>query len=300
MNNKGSEQSDSDGNPKTTPSETVIDEHQKNGHHGHPQHDHPRNTFHFTAKRLWQWVVRIYRRTIWDLSRTPIHQKIEIGLAGLVAAATIFYVVLTYGTLTTIKNSSESASRQTDKLIQAANIQACAAQKIANASDRSAAAAENFSSSADEINQNTKLDVEEFKRSSQQTVAASAQQFQTQLELMRQQFAAFEDSQAGRFVIEDFAETPTDDENFRKVQFRLVNRGNSVISRIGIMSEGSSSPRPDFQSVKLFMNRPTYPNPIGFDLGPGKDKLMEFQVGRRVSTTLRHMLTEFSEFFHVT
>ena len=64
---------------------------------------------------------------------------------------------LQYGVYRQQKKIMESSGQQTQKLIDAANIQACAAQKIAGASDRNAAAAESFSGSATSINKQTQI-----------------------------------------------------------------------------------------------------------------------------------------------
>lgn len=60
--------------------------------------------------------------------------------------------------------NNASTSEQVDKIIGAANTQACAAKRIAAASDRNANAAERFSKSAYGINTQTQTAVTEFHR----------------------------------------------------------------------------------------------------------------------------------------
>lgn len=67
----------------------------------------------------------------------------------IIAVTTGLYVLVSILTWLTVSRSSEQTSKQVGDLIRAANIQACAAQKIADASERNAAAAEKFALSAD-------------------------------------------------------------------------------------------------------------------------------------------------------
>ena len=89
-----------------------------------------------------------------------------IVLTAIIAAATIGNVWVYY-------RESEGAGKQTDKLITAANTQACAASKNAGAADK-------FALSADGINKQTKLAVDQFRRlanDTETTIRNSQQSF---------------------------------------------------------------------------------------------------------------------------
>lgn len=71
----------------------------------------------------------------------PLPERIMAYFTGVVAICAVIQIFILIG-----------GSGQTDKLIRAANIQACAAKQIVAASQRNATAAENFSKSAASIN----------------------------------------------------------------------------------------------------------------------------------------------------
>ena len=85
-----------------------------------------------------------WRRIRVDWRRSKLHDKI-VAIAALIAVAIAGGQLVVYVQMKRIMNSS---SGQTDQLIKAAKIQACSAQKIADASNRNAAAAESFSAGA--------------------------------------------------------------------------------------------------------------------------------------------------------
>ena len=72
--------------------------------------------------------------------------------------------LLQWGVYRQQKRIMESSGQQTQQLIDAANIQACAAKQIADAAGRSTAAAESFSTSAGQIRADTAHAVDELKR----------------------------------------------------------------------------------------------------------------------------------------
>jgi hypothetical protein len=108
--------------------------------------------------RMWRqftnWWTDPYRRR----GNFPEHLTVVVSV---VIAVIAFFQ---WGVYRQQKRIMEGAGAQTQKLIDAANIQACAAQKIADASDRNADAAESFSKSAEAINNQTGLAVDKFDR----------------------------------------------------------------------------------------------------------------------------------------
>jgi len=95
-----------------------------------------------------------------------------------IAAATVVSAISTFFTMVIyfqIRGIMESSSGQTDKLIQAANTQAIAAQNISTASDRNAVAAEQFSRSADQIREQTEKAVRELNRAAKDSENAITQ-----------------------------------------------------------------------------------------------------------------------------
>lgn len=109
--------------------------------------------------RLFIRIWRIYRKRQQRVSPPNVAAKITVFLILVTAAiggvqARIYYQQ---------KKITESSGQQTQRLIDAANIQACAAQKIADASDRSAAAAKSFSLSAEGIETKTGEAVTQFQ-----------------------------------------------------------------------------------------------------------------------------------------
>jgi hypothetical protein len=80
----------------------------------------------------------------------------------------------------------KSSSQQTADLIKAANIQACAAQKIADASDRNATAAASFATSADGIKKQTEAAVIQFQHLAEGTTKVAKTASQTLTDSRRQ------------------------------------------------------------------------------------------------------------------
>jgi hypothetical protein len=121
-----------------------------------------------------------HKQSYWQrFRRLKIDNQI-IAISNVILAATTgVYVVVSILTWITISTNSDTSSKQTKKLIDAANIQACAAS-------RSAAAAEQFSRAADEINANTKIAVQDFAilaKSSEKSIKASQDSAQRALDV---------------------------------------------------------------------------------------------------------------------
>jgi hypothetical protein len=92
--------------------------------------------------------------TIWQRwKQTALHNKALVLSSVIMAFGTLFYSVAAIVQLCMFDRSSEQAAQQTAKLIDAANINAHAAEQIAAASKRNATAAESFATSADKIHQ---------------------------------------------------------------------------------------------------------------------------------------------------
>ncbi len=96
--------------------------------------------------------------------QTTIANKGLVFSSALMALGTLFYAGAAITQVYIMKRSAHDASLQADKLIKAAQSQACSAQKIADASDKNAAAAESFSTSAGQIRGDTAHAVDELKR----------------------------------------------------------------------------------------------------------------------------------------
>lgn len=210
-------------------------------------------------------------------SASPI-TKGSFIMTAAIAGATIAYALIAWGQLHAMRTIAGDNSKQTQELIGAATQMKNAGWVFSGAAQGINNAGWNAVGKLNAQAESTSKVAHAAASQSKNTAALVAAQ-QAQVATLQKQILDFEDSQSGQLVIEDFAETPTSNKNVRKVQFRLVNRGNSVISRIGVASGGSNSNlRPDFQKIRLFMNQPSGPNPLGFDLPPGKDKLEELDL----------------------
>jgi hypothetical protein len=101
-------------------------------------------------------VVRyIYRcMKIWQRwKQTALHNKALVLSSVLMALGTLFYTGAAIVQIYLFERNAAESSLQTDKLIQVAQTQACAARQIVAASERNAAAAEGFAQSASHINE---------------------------------------------------------------------------------------------------------------------------------------------------
>jgi hypothetical protein len=96
--------------------------------------------------------------------QTTLANKGLVFSSILMAFGTLFYAGAAIVQVCIMKQSAHDMSLQTDKLINAAQAEASASQKIADASDRNAAAAKSFSASADQIRSQTERAVVELKR----------------------------------------------------------------------------------------------------------------------------------------
>lgn len=90
-------------------------------------------------------------------TQTALHNKALVLTGFIVALGTILSTGALVVQICIARENNRKTSEQIGKLIQAANIQACAAQK-------NAVAAANFATSADGINTQTKLAVDKFER----------------------------------------------------------------------------------------------------------------------------------------
>jgi len=88
----------------------------------------------------------------------------EFILAALIGTFTIINAVAMVIYVCTFNKSISEASKQTEKLISAANIQACAATKNALSAQQSAQAASDFATQAKGINTQTEAAVRQFQR----------------------------------------------------------------------------------------------------------------------------------------
>lgn len=96
--------------------------------------------------------------TIWQRwKQTSLHNKALVFSGVIVAFGTLFYSGAAIVQVCMFNRSSKQAEEQTAKLIEAANTQACAASKNAEAAAR-------FASSAEGINAQTQNAVKQFKR----------------------------------------------------------------------------------------------------------------------------------------
>jgi len=97
--------------------------------------------------RLWRWSVGR-----WDdpfRSRGNFAEHLTVGVSLVIAVIAYFQ----YRVYSQQKAIMESSGKQTQQLIEAANINAKAARQIAAASDRNATAAESFATTAGKINE---------------------------------------------------------------------------------------------------------------------------------------------------
>ena len=102
--------------------------------------------------------------------KTGFHERVDIFLTGIIAfstvvyvVATLLYVIVSIATLLQLRQASKDSGDQMKQMISAANTQAGAAQKIADASDLNAAAATKFSTSAEGINRQSGIAVDQIQ-----------------------------------------------------------------------------------------------------------------------------------------
>jgi hypothetical protein len=87
MNEKDSEQTNPTHNSESSPSNAVVHQQQENADNKNPQHQPSNKKLHNAISRLWHWARE-------DWGKTEFTQRVELGLAVIVAAATITYVVV--------------------------------------------------------------------------------------------------------------------------------------------------------------------------------------------------------------
>jgi hypothetical protein len=104
--------------------------------------------------------------------QTALHNKALVLTGFIVALGTLFGTGAAILQVCMMRENNRKTSEQIAKLIDAANTQTFAAQKIANASDKNAAAAEKFSASADNIREETTHAVLELRRAANDSETA--------------------------------------------------------------------------------------------------------------------------------
>lgn len=105
--------------------------------------------------------------------QTALHNKALVLTGLIVAMGTIVSTGTVIVQVCITRENNKQTSEQIAKLIDAANTQVGSAQKIADASNRNASAAEGFSKSADAINTQTTKAVKEFSRLADSTKRAA-------------------------------------------------------------------------------------------------------------------------------
>jgi hypothetical protein len=113
--------------------------------------------------RMWRWLVNWWTDPYRSRGNFPEHMTVMVSVVIAIIA------FLQYGVYRQQKKIMEGSGQQTEQLIDAANIQAYAAQKIADASKRNATAAESFSGTATNA-------VNEFKKAANESTAAAQRQ----------------------------------------------------------------------------------------------------------------------------
>src|SRR5712692_5922676 len=105
---------------KKTPNNAEVYQHHKDGHNGGPQKQYTHNELYESIRTFWRGAVKGWKET-------EFHHRVEIVLAGVVALATIAYVIVASCTLSVIK----SGSVDTRILAEAAKAQADVAKSQA-------------------------------------------------------------------------------------------------------------------------------------------------------------------------
>jgi hypothetical protein len=179
----------------------------------------------------------------------------------IIAATTGLYVLVSVLTWLTVSRSSKQTSKQVGKLIDAANIQACAAQKIADASDRNAEAAKSFSTTADKIRGETARAVGELKRAANDSETAMKENSRNAQNVLNTSIEASKLDQRAWFGISDFEilqYDPNDTTKPFRMQIVFRNSGKTParqISELGVFQVYSSNfSGPTDEDWKTFLN----------------------------------------------
>jgi len=144
-----------------------------------------------------------------------------VRLTGIIAAFTVLNVLVVAFNVWVYYRESEDAGKQTQKLIEAANIQAGAAE-------RNAGAASSFSTSADGINSHTKDAVAEFQRLAKAT-ESSATQAAKSMVLSQSAFRAQQRAWVGVSVVGTFRP-----ENMKPIiiSYMIANAGRTIARNV--------------------------------------------------------------------
>jgi len=175
-------------------------------------HDSPKPVFPI---RIWRRFVTWWRDPYRPRGNFPEHMTVVISVVIAVIA------FLQWGVYRQQKRIMESSGQQTQQLIDAANIQAGAARKIATASDKNAAAAESFSQSASEINTQTAKAVEQFKRLASATQSAATTAKDT-LHISERAYVVFG--------------SPVENFDKKNVQLPIINGGHIPSGSVDVVS----------------------------------------------------------------
>jgi hypothetical protein len=188
--------------------------------------------------------------------QTALHNKALVLIGVLTAFGTLFYTAAAIVQIRLFERSADESSRQTDKLIQAAQTQATAAQQIVAASERNAAAAQEFATNAGYINAGvgnavTKLGIQagQIETSRKSAEESSHKALQTTIDNFQNDQRAWVGIQS--IVCECYmTEQPGSTQmNRGPVQVFMINTGKTpalrVVTRIGWKNATISDPVPN-------------------------------------------------------
>lgn len=189
-------------------------------------HDSPKPIFPI---RMWRWCVNWWTDPYRPRGNFPEHMTVVVSvfIAGV--------AFLQWGVYRQQKEIMESSGQQTQQLIDAANIQACAAQKIADASLRNATAAEKFSGSADKIREETTHAVDELKRAANDSETAMRENSRNAQNALNTSIEASRLDQRAWFGISDFEILqfdPNDPKKPFRFQIVFMNTGKTPARQI--------------------------------------------------------------------
>jgi hypothetical protein len=179
--------------------------------------------------RLWRWLRNWWTNPFRPRGNFPEHMTVVVSIfiAGI--------AFLQWGVYRQQKKIMESSGHQTQQLIDAANIQACAAQKIADASLRNATAAEKFSGSADKISEETTRAVGELKRAANGSETAMRENSRNAQSALNTSIEASRLDQRAWFGIYDFEILqfdPNDQTKPLRFQIVFMNTGKTPARQI--------------------------------------------------------------------
>ena len=164
MNNNDSAEPDPNSQSDPVPSNASTTGNEHNPRETQPEAQNTYQKFRHFQKVTFSWAKHEWKRL-------AFHERVNIFLTGIIAFvtavnvfATVIYVGISIATLQQVRKASVESGQQMDRLIEAAQFQARASNRILLATKRQSQAANDFAQSADQIRSETQKAVIELGR----------------------------------------------------------------------------------------------------------------------------------------